>query len=662
MRIRSLNFQNFRQHRDLSVTFDGPGSDFVVIHGENGEGKTNLLNGILWCFYGSEGDSKDPGNKANSLVSRATQDELGEGESITVRVSVGLEFSQGMAARIERSQTFQVGAKVAKPLGKSELSVVTSTDSAAADAASVPHPEVWLDERFPERLRQYFLFDGEKLDSFFSAAGTTQTVEDAVLQITQVDVLTRMIERLEMVRAGFENEAGAKSSDADIKSIQETLEVLAQEDSVIAEEIAEREAQAVTYATEYQNIENDIQRLLEQTEDRRKYDAARAAASAQEEALDEVKLQHAIWTATQGYVSMMTGAVDKSIAFVSKKRKAGEIPASIKPDAITELLTTEKCICGSHLGLDSSGRKSLEELLARNTQIDEDGETVLAFEASLQGVQSLAKRVPSENKSFSKRVEELSKKVSDSQDEVERLKKKVSKLENGEERLASLKAVQAQKEANQERLNDSRLRQTQKRSQIEEKRREFEKAVSKDSSLKEISNQIHFVDELLALSRRIFDELSNEVREEAEKVLDREFKNMIGKSDYIANVAISEGFKVQVFDNRGFEILATLSAGESACLAFAFALALNKISGFEMPMVIDTPLGRMSPNVQTDVARALARNTRSSKGDPPQQVILLMTGTEYNDEVRLAISDRDPEGYRLKFDVETSESHLELVR
>lgn len=662
MRIRSLNFQNFRQHRDLSLSLDSSDSDFVVIHGENGEGKTNLLNGILWCFYGNEGDSRDPGNKDNSLVSRAAQDELAEGQSVTVRVSVGLEFSEGMTARVERSQIFQVGSKSSKPMGKSELSIVTSTDSAAADAATVSNPEIWLDERFPERLRQYFLFDGEKLDSFFSTAGNVQTVEDAVLQITQVDVLTRMIERLEIVRAGYESEAGAKSSDSDIQVIQQNLETLTNEESVITEEIVELEKQASAFATEYQGIERDIEKLFEQTEDRRKYETAIATAALQEQNLNDLKLQHAIWAATQGYLSMLSGAVDKSVAFVARKRKAGEIPASIKPTAISELLLSERCICGSHLGADSSERKSLEKLLARNTEIDEAGETVLAFEASLQGAQALAKRVPAENTSFSVRIEELQVKVSDSQDLVEQLKKKVSKLENGEERLQSLKAVQAAKDANADKLNDRKLNISQKRTQIEEKRRDFERALSKDSNLKEISRQIYFVDELLGLARRIFDELSNEVREEAERVLDEEFKRMIGKNDYIESVAINQGFKVQVFDNRGFEILGTLSAGENACLAFAFALALNKISGFEMPMVIDTPLGRMSPNVQTDVARALARNTKSSKGAPPQQVMLLMTGTEYNDEVKAAISDRNPQGFRLRFDVETSESHLEVVR
>jgi DNA sulfur modification protein DndD len=221
--------------------------------------------------------------------------------------------------------------------------------------------------------------------------------------------------------------------------------------------------------------------------------------------------------------------------------------------------------------------------------------------------------------------------------------------------------VQAAKEKNAQSLADSRLKQTQKKSQIDEKRREFESALRKDSSLKEIAGQISFVDELLDLARQIFYELSNEVREEAESVLNKEFKRMIGKSDYIASVEISEGFKVKVFDNRGFEILGTLSAGESACLAFAFALALNKISGFEMPMVIDTPLGRMSPDVQTQVAGSLAQNTKSAQGIPPQQVILLMTGTEYNDEVRAAIAGRNPLGYRLNFDVRTSESHLEVV-
>jgi len=661
MRIRSLDFQNFRQHRDLSVAFDSAESDFIVVHGENGEGKTNLLNGILWCFYGNEGDSKDPGNRSNSLVSRAAQDDVGDGQSVTVKVSVALDFSQGMTARIERRQVFQVGAKAAVPLGKSELSIVTSTDSAAADAASVSNPELWLDEKFPERLRQYFLFDGEKLDNFFSTAGTTETVEDAVLQITQVDVLTRMVERLETVRAGFENEVSAKSGNVSIRGLQKDLEILVEEESVIAEEIADRETQAAEFALEYQNIHTDIARLLEQTKDRSAYEAARATAAEQESSLVDLKLQHAIWAATQGHLSMLSGALRKSLKFVLKQREDGLIPAAIKPSAISELLTSETCICGSHLGENSSGRKSLEELLVRNQEINEAGETVIAFETALQGAHVLAKKVPSENADFSSRIEKLQAKVAESQDLVERLKKKVAKLQNGEDRLNSLQAVRAAKEKNAQSLADSRLKQTQKKSQIDEKRREFESALRKDSSLKEIAGQISFVDELLDLARQIFYELSNEVREEAESVLNKEFKRMIGKSDYIASVEISEGFKVKVFDNRGFEILGTLSAGESACLAFAFALALNKISGFEMPMVIDTPLGRMSPDVQTQVAGSLAQNTKSAQGIPPQQVILLMTGTEYNDEVRAAIAGRNPLGYRLNFDVRTSESHLEVV-
>jgi DNA replication and repair protein RecF len=45
MRIKHLALKNFRNHRDLHVDFD---SDFVVFHGPNATGKTNLMESIYF--------------------------------------------------------------------------------------------------------------------------------------------------------------------------------------------------------------------------------------------------------------------------------------------------------------------------------------------------------------------------------------------------------------------------------------------------------------------------------------------------------------------------------------------------------------------------------------------------------------------------------------
>ena len=71
MRIESIEIQNFRQYRKEKFTFPRikGKKDIHVIIGENGEGKTNILNALTWCLYGEElhlGDKNTAINKINS--------------------------------------------------------------------------------------------------------------------------------------------------------------------------------------------------------------------------------------------------------------------------------------------------------------------------------------------------------------------------------------------------------------------------------------------------------------------------------------------------------------------------------------------------------------------------------------------------------------------
>lgn len=55
MRLISVKTENFRQYKDLEVTFPRSGEfDIHIIEASNGVGKTNLLNAINWCLYGDD--------------------------------------------------------------------------------------------------------------------------------------------------------------------------------------------------------------------------------------------------------------------------------------------------------------------------------------------------------------------------------------------------------------------------------------------------------------------------------------------------------------------------------------------------------------------------------------------------------------------------------
>ena len=63
----------------------------------------------------------------------------------------------------------------------------------------------------------------------------------------------------------------------------------------------------------------------------------------------------------------------------------------------------------------------------------------------------------------------------------------------------------------------------------------------------------------------------------------------------------------------------------------SFVAALNTISGFELPFIIDTPMGRLDYEMKTNISKTLPQYVKGN------QVALLVTGEEYTDNFREGI-------------------------
>jgi DNA sulfur modification protein DndD len=83
-----------------------------------------------------------------------------------------------------------------------------------------------------------------------------------------------------------------------------------------------------------------------------------------------------------------------------------------------------------------------------------------------------------------------------------------------------------------------------------------------------------------------------------------------------------------VYNKDDAEMTGSLSATEQMALAYAFTLAIHKASGKNCPLVIDSPLGRVSDENREYMASALKDVSRN------KQIIMLFTADEYSDSVR----------------------------
>lgn len=71
--------------------------------------------------------------------------------------------------------------------------------------------------------------------------------------------------------------------------------------------------------------------------------------------------------------------------------------------------------------------------------------------------------------------------------------------------------------------------------------------------------------------------------------------------------------------------------------------ALNSLSGFELPIIIDTPLSRLDEPIKENIGKYLHEYTKQ------KQVTLLVTGSEYSEGFRKEIREYVGKKYTLNY-------------
>ena len=103
---------------------------------------------------------------------------------------------------------------------------------------------------------------------------------------------------------------------------------------------------------------------------------------------------------------------------------------------------------------------------------------------------------------------------------------------------------------------------------------------------------------------------------------------LLWKKNAFSKVEILEDYTFRLLDNYGTQTLGSCSAAERALLALSFTIALQKTSGHDSLLYIDTPLGRVGEKNRANFTQVLLDVAEA------KQVILSFTPTEYDANVR----------------------------
>jgi DNA sulfur modification protein DndD len=654
MKINNVKFSSFRQHRNVEFDFTDENGNLVIIRGNNGAGKTTFLHGLTWCLY----DTID-GKKTflrESLISQSDVIESKNGDTIATQVSIAVTLGTGVKATITRGIEFvrtEDGVRVVS----GNLTVLAQEDKAIGYVNQVDAQE-WIDAELPTRFSPYFLIDGEHLRDIFKETDA-RFIKDSVLQIAQVDILALTTKHLETVSDQLIKEAAKHAGTGG--------QALAAEFERLLTRISEKEVdktkaiEEVNRATDLVNEANDrlgdiavTAQLMEQR--KRVEESHKRALSRVQVCEDEL----ASWALQSGPTIFIQDSLQVLREKIDQARREQVLPPPFDPAALEELLEAGECICGRDLLDGSDSRIHIEHVVAKYGVISEVGDALSRLEGPLLSSLSVISRGQSESKKITERLRISMEEAKSYGKELEKLNLQLAGLDDAEVALLHNQLKSA--EIARDKAIDARGRLSAEIDLLQGQRDKIEKEIAsqRSQSLKarEAIRKSNFARSTMNLSRKVYEELSGIVRKEVATNLDQQFKKMIWKQDFIDEVGIDDSFRISVVNNRGFEILSELSQGEKICLAFAYSLTLANVAGIRFPLVVDSPMGKLNPEVQDNLSEVITSATNIKTNNEDQQLILLMTDTEYTPSVKKIFAKRNAMVYSIDFDVAVSETTI----
>ncbi len=644
MKLDRITIENFRQYCGKQRV-DFAKDDFkrvTVIHGINGAGKTSFFLSINWCLYGRSVENIKVIDNVGELMSKEAVSRAAIGE--TVRTSVDLAF-------IHNGERYQIkrmlqGVKLIDGTVKVEENESFSMMRIKADgqAEKINNPIGTMNSILPANVREYFLFDGEKIDNFAKPEAAKQ-VKQAIYLVLKLEILERSRRHLEAVAAEYRKELKNKSG-------QQLRELLEDEEKARAEIKKSKER---IYEV-HQEIESAEQKIADIDKRLREMENTNILQQQRDRIERELKqrrteLEEIVSTiqglATSGYFIVAEAAIKKAILLLEEKRARGEIPSDFRQQFIKDLIQKMVCVCGRPF---DDGSQEHRTLLAKVSHGLPDAlqDEVLNTCAVLQAFEQRTEKHRTDVDSSMRRRAELVDIIRSLEAELDDLSRQlkgspleeISKLERNRENFkADVREYNFEVVILHTRIDELNKKLVELKKEIDKARREEMREVL-------LSTKLDLAQRAADAIGEMYQSFADEMREKIQDKTKEIFKKLVWKESHFQDVKLGPDFNLEVIDRYGYSARPELSAGERQVLSLSFIMAMSGISDEEAPLVMDTPFGRLSSHHRNAIAEHLP--TLAS------QLILFVTDEELRDEARQNMEARIGAEYRLEFSSKTS--------
>jgi DNA sulfur modification protein DndD len=201
MNLISITLCNFRQFYGKSpeIKLASGVQNITVIHGNNGAGKTALMNAFTWVLYGKFSAAFAA---EEQLVNKRALAEAEMGKAVGCWAEIVFEHdsTRYQAKRICRAYKSENTVEH----GKNELFLNVAKDNGLW-LKPEQHPDDIIGRILPESLHKYFFFDGERIEQIVRYDKKAEIAE-ATKELLGVEVLNRSIRHLGEAKKSLETD------------------------------------------------------------------------------------------------------------------------------------------------------------------------------------------------------------------------------------------------------------------------------------------------------------------------------------------------------------------------------------------------------------------------------------------------------------------------
>ena len=638
MILKRMTLNNFRQFwgcQFLEFTSQDDGKNVTVIYGANGKGKTSLYRALMFCLYGIKKLSQDPqeGDRDINLVNKVALDEAAERGEDVVKAIVEIEFMHENRNYVLKREILGYKKEDEEYEQSGEVLLTeTKEDGNTEIIKDYDHISTKINSILDERVREYFLFDGEKIEKLTRIAREQKKeIETGIKNLLQIDRLSIAIQGINKLLKNIEKKLRNKSTGEyqkkliELKEKENEKEELERDIEKSCAEIAEAENQQKKLDRKLKEFEGIKDLLQKREETQRKLDMTQDSLK---KLLDEMKNKNK-------YIGLLLienemEEVDKLIGIKIRNK---EIPPQIREDLVNKILQDMKCaVCNRPIEKHSDSYNHVLEWKSKMVGEEIESELIETWR-KIEGLKISTEHTVSEVKNdllnHRNKIEDIEKYqqiLKHISDEIgdQKIDEKIPELEKLREETVKKIAIQEKRVETASkglRIVDDEIKNLKKIIEDLEQKETFKNVLSKRRQL--ISDAKDALED-------VFNDFTDEIRGKIGEIATEIFHNLIdeeGKKTF-KKIKVMEDYSLQLIDWRDKPFLSNISAGQRQITSISFITALARLAGkkdiLEIPLFMDTPFGRLSGEHRDNLIEYLPGLTR--------QWILLATDTEFGKE------------------------------